>query len=98
MVDTLNLRKLQILGDSKTTIDWVKGLVQIQVPRLKSSLVQICSLFSVLKWFSSAHIYRELNTQASELSKEDLLMDKGVFSFQELYEGKPFEEMVFFLQ
>jgi len=32
MVDTLNLRKLQILGDSKTTIDWVKGLVQIQVP------------------------------------------------------------------
>jgi len=35
--------------------------------------------------------------QASELSKEDLLMDKGVFSFQELYKGKPFEEMVFFL-
>jgi hypothetical protein len=75
MVDTLNLRKLQILGDLKTTIDWVIGHINIQVLRLKALLNQIQAFLYALEWFSISHIYRELNTPADDLSKEALLLD-----------------------
>jgi ribonuclease HI len=31
LVNSLNLRKVQIFGDSQVVVEWVKGKVQIQV-------------------------------------------------------------------
>jgi hypothetical protein len=93
----LNLWKVQVFADSRVTIDWENDMVQLQVVRVHPLLAQIGSLLSSLEWFSFAHIYRELNTLAYELSKEALELEKGSFLFQEFFDGHISEDMSFLL-
>jgi hypothetical protein len=81
VVDNLSLRKVQIMGDTKTTVDWVNGHFHLHVSRLKPSMVQIFYFLLAMDWFSISHIYRELNSLADELSKESLSLDEGIFNF-----------------
>lgn len=95
VVDTLRLQKVQLLGDSKTTVDWINGKLLIQVPRLRQVMRQIEGFLSVLEWFFISHIYRELNTIVDELSKDVLDLVKGTFCMQEFFEGQVCNQMSF---
>jgi len=79
MVTTLNLCKIQILGDSKAVVEWVNGHNQMQVLRIKTLMAHICSFFASLEWFSINHIPRDLNSLADQLSKEVLLLHARSF-------------------
>jgi ribonuclease HI len=80
---SLNLRKLQIFGDSLVVVDWMNGKVQIQVASLQPIMIRIRELLGELEWFSCSHVYRELNQKADQLSKEALELEAGAFSYQE---------------
>jgi ribonuclease HI len=96
-VTSLNLRKIQIFGDSKSVVEWEKGKNQMHVLRARNLMEQIKSFLSSMEWFSISHIPISLNTQADELSKEALELDKGTFIVQEFYDGNLLEEMIFCL-
>jgi hypothetical protein len=59
MVNSLNLRKVQIFGDSKVVIEWVNGKFSLHVVSLNALKTQICSfLVEMENWFSRYHIFR----------------------------------------
>jgi len=50
LVKKLNLRKIQIMGDSKVAIEWVNDKVQLQVVHLQPVLQHIRYFFAGLGW------------------------------------------------
>jgi hypothetical protein len=46
---SLNLRKLQIFGDSQVVVDWINGKTQIQVARLQPVMNRIRELLGELE-------------------------------------------------
>lgn len=64
-----DIRKLQILGDSKLVIDWAQGKIDIQNTSLATVMREIRLTFQSFEWLSFHHILRELNLKADELSK-----------------------------
>jgi ribonuclease HI len=75
---SLNLRKLQIFGDSKVVVDWVNGKIQMQVLRARNLMEQIREFLTTFEWFSVTHVPRSLNSIADELSKDALDLDGGL--------------------
>jgi len=67
-----DIRKLQVMGDSKLVIDWAKGKFFIQNITLANILRDIRLSFQSFDWLSFQHILRELNVKVDELSKEAL--------------------------
>lgn len=82
-----DLRKLQVLGDSKLVIDWAQGKVNVQNTKLANVLREIKLAFQSFKWLSFHHVLRELNSKANELSEEALELQKRAFEFYEYFEG-----------
>jgi ribonuclease HI len=73
IANLLSLSKLQILGDSKVIIDWIKFKGELRVSSLegwKQSFRLLSRRFKDLQFF---HIYRELNKEADRQSKLALL-------------------------
>jgi hypothetical protein len=64
-----NLNKLQVFGDSKMEIDWVRGKISIQNPNLENILKEIKLNFRAFEWLSFHHVLRDLNSKADKLSK-----------------------------
>jgi len=60
-------------------------------------LFHIHSYIDEFEWNSFSHIYREVNLEADELSKEVLTLDVGALISQEFFEGHLCEENSFFL-
>ena len=78
-----NVRNLQIFGDSKLTIDWENGQLQINAPQLQHLLRAIRSQNENFESISFQHIYRELNVDADKLSKEALLLPPGIMEIKD---------------
>ena len=64
-----NVRDLQIRGDSKLTINWENGNLQINSPHLQHLLREIRSQLENFNSTSFQHIYGELNEDAEKMSK-----------------------------
>ena len=73
-----NVKNLQICGDSKLTIDWANGKLQINAPHLQHLLRAIKSQVERFDSLSFQHIYRELNEYADKLSKAALSLPPGI--------------------
>jgi hypothetical protein len=97
MVNSLIMRKFQLLGDSKVVVDWVNGKFDLQVVGLNLLKARIHSLLLDLDWFSCCHIYKELNALTNKLSKESLTLMDEAFIFQEIYDGESLRDMSFLL-
>jgi ribonuclease HI len=78
------VRKIQVLGDSKLVMDWANGKAQIILERI----LEIRALFEEV---SFAHIFREFNHKVDHLSKEALALEEGMLSVQEVKDHIPFE-------
>jgi ribonuclease HI len=88
-----DLRKLQVMGDSKLVIEWAQGRVNIQNIHLSNILRDIRLTFQDFEWLSFHHIPRELNSKADELSKEALELHSGTYAYYEYKEGVEAEAM-----
>jgi hypothetical protein len=97
MVSFLNLRKVQIFGDSKIVVDWVNRKGDIQVVCLAAHKAQVREFLLGMEWFSFNHIYHEMNKEAYNLSKDALELHDGTFCYQEYYDGQPMEGMTFYM-
>lgn len=91
----LDLRKMQVFGDSKVVIDWANRRVQIQVVKLQPLLNHNRNIMDEFEWSSFNHVYRKLNEIADGLSKEALELDPGSFIVQEYFDGLICDEKYF---
>ena len=78
-----NVQELQLCGDSKLTIDWENGQLQINALHLQHLLRAIRSQMENFESISFQHIYRELNEEADKLSKEALLLPPGLMMIKD---------------
>ena len=63
------VQNLQLFGDSKLTIDWANGSIQINAPRLHHLLRALRKQMAAFESITFQHIYIEVNTEADKLSK-----------------------------
>lgn len=90
-----DVRKLQVLGDSKLVIDWAKWKISIQNINLANIMRDIRLSFQSFDWLSFQHILRELYVKADKLSKEVLQLQRGAFGYYKYFEGTETEAMEF---
>jgi ribonuclease HI len=90
-----DIKKLQVMGDSKLAIDWAQGKLEIQNVNLSNILRDIKLDFPSFEWISFHHVLRELNVKADELSKEALQLQRGAFGYYEYFDGVETEAMEF---
>jgi ribonuclease HI len=97
MTKQKDIKKLQVMGDSKLAIEWAQGKLEIQNVNLENILRDIKLAFPSFEWISFHHVLRELNVKADELSKEVLQLQRGAFGYYEYFEGVETEAMEFCL-
>jgi len=73
----LSIQSIQVQGDSKVIIDWLKGKGRLQVVILDCWKLKLRRLIDLFHHISFAHVYREDNEMADRLSKQALLKDPG---------------------
>ena len=78
-----NVRNLHIFVDSKLTIDWANGQLQIHAPHLQHMLRAIRIQKENFESISFQHIYRELNVEVEKLSIEALLLPPGIMEIND---------------
>jgi hypothetical protein len=97
LVNSLKLKKLQIIGDSKVVMKWVNKKIQVQVVWLQPLLRKIQAFLDELEWFSCAHIYKDMNFNDNQLSKDTLLLNQGAFILQKFHDDCFIDDMSFLL-
>jgi len=90
-----DVKKMQVLGDSKLVIEWAKQKIKVQDIRLESLLKDIKFPFRSFEWISFSHILQEVNEKENSLSKEALLLPVGAFGYYEFMDGEDIEAMEF---
>ena len=73
----------QIMGDSKTIVEWSCNRQSFQSISLHHWSLQVQKLIDDSLTLSIIHVYRELNTQADLLSKQAVGMDLGFIHWKE---------------
>lgn len=73
--------ELLLLGDSKTTIDWLNGLVEFKVAALECWKMRTTEATLQFRKLIFTHIYREENREADSLSKRALHLPPGQIYF-----------------
>jgi hypothetical protein len=80
--------EIQVYGDSKLTIDWLKGsiqLVNLDLQLLGQRLKLISTSFNHINFM---HIFRELNSFVDILSKEALYLPKNQMVMEVFSDGE----------
>jgi ribonuclease HI len=75
-----SIEKIQILGDSKVIIDWIKQQGQLHAVNIECWKIKTMELASKFKDISFQHIYRDHNKEVDLLSKRALREIKGRLS------------------
>jgi hypothetical protein len=75
------VKKMQVMGDSMTVIDWDDKRNNVSVVRLKHLLQDIQSSLQSFEWTSFTHIYIELTKLVDDLSKQELQLIKVLTPF-----------------
>jgi ribonuclease HI len=73
----LNIHHLQVMGDSKVTIDWLNKKGNLQAINIEGWKIRIRELMAAFQGINFHHIYRESNEEADNLSKRALYSPKG---------------------
>jgi ribonuclease HI len=76
----LDLHYIQILGDSKVIIDWLKQKGNLQAINIEGWKCKNRDLVSSFRGIYFQHIFRESNEEADKLSKQALSTTKGRIS------------------
>ena len=76
-----------IYGDSKVIISWINNISALDVPSLMHWCSDIRNMIHLAPPVIIKHTFREHNSLADELSKNDLLLDMGFVSFIEILDG-----------
>jgi hypothetical protein len=90
-----DIRKLQVMGDSKLVIDCSHQKVTATYVRLTPLLRNIKLSYQCFECLSFNHILRKINSKIDELSKEALSLPKGAFGLYEFIDGEEIEAMEF---
>jgi ribonuclease HI len=88
----LEIDQLQLLGDSKTVVDWLNYKSNLQVSSLMGWMEKIRELITLFNTIRFDHIYREENVEADVLSKKSLQVPEGRIHYnkwQDGHEGPP---------
>jgi hypothetical protein len=83
-----NVTELQVFGDSKLVVDWMKEsikLFNLDLQQNGQCLKTTSSYFSMITYM---HIYIELNNTTDTLSKEALHFPVNYMVMEELFEGE----------
>jgi len=73
----LNIHRLQVMGDSIVTIDWINKKGNLQAINIEGWKIRIRELLATFQGVNFHHIYRESNEEADILSKRSLYSPKG---------------------
>jgi ribonuclease HI len=87
LAQRLNLEVIQVIGDSKIIINWLKDRGKLQVASLMGWMDGINLLKSAFKEIHFTHVYRELNMEADTLSKLALNSPEGKLVYSSWIEG-----------
>jgi len=80
-----DIQSISIFGNSKSTIEHVKGFYNIMAPHLAGWVERIKFFWGLLRDCSIHHIFRAQNQQTDRLSKEGLLLEPGAWSMKVIY-------------
>jgi ribonuclease HI len=83
----LSIDQLQVFGDSKTLIDWLKFKRNLQVSSLVGWMDKIQDLITFFNTIKFDHIYSKENEEAYKLSKKPLHVPKGRIHYNKLKDG-----------
>jgi len=90
-----DVRKLQVMGDSKLVIEWAKHKANVHDVRLNPLLRDIKLSYQSFECLYFNHILLELNGKANDLSKEALQLPARAFGYYEFVAGEEKEAMEF---
>jgi ribonuclease HI len=77
----LEIQHVQILGDSKIVIEWLKHNGNLQAINIEGWKRRIRDLASSFQGISFQHIFRESNEEADFLSKQALTAPRGRLTY-----------------
>jgi len=83
----LNIEFLQILGDSRIIIEWLKNKGKLQSISLMAWKEKSRLLQPTFRKLSFNHIYHEHNKEVDHLSKVALQKNVGIISYNHWVEG-----------
>ena len=87
----MGLASILIVGESKATTDWARGVTALYFLLLENWMGNVRKLISEFSHITFQHIYRELNDEADRLSKKGIDELDGNISFKELRDEMPVE-------
>jgi ribonuclease HI len=87
LAKTLNLNRLMIVGDSKATIDWIKGAANLNCIYLKPWQQEIKALQEQFESVNFIHVHRIYNQIVDQLSKQALNCSSELLYLEENLEN-----------
>jgi ribonuclease HI len=87
LVVRLNIEVIQVIGDSKIIIDWLKDRGKLQIASLMGWMDRINKLKKSFREIHYTHVYRELNKEANFLSKKALTKTEGKIEYNLWVDG-----------
>jgi ribonuclease HI len=87
LASLLSLSNLMVVGDSKSTIDWIKGETKLNCLYLSPWQERIRNMQDKFESISFMHVHRNFNIVVDQLSKQALNCTPGWFFIEELVEG-----------
>jgi len=87
LAKTLSLSRLMIAGDSKVTIDWIKGATSLNYIYLRPWQQKIKALQEQFESVKYIHVHRIYNHIADQLSKQVLNCSPGLLFLEENLDG-----------
>jgi ribonuclease HI len=83
----LNIEVIQVIGDSKIIIEWLKDRGKLQIASLMGWMDRINKLKNSFREIHYTHVYRELNMEADFLSKKALSKTEGKIEYNLWVDG-----------
>jgi len=81
LASKLNIKDIQIIGDSKIVIDWLNNKGKLQVSSLLGWMDRVKELHTSFMHISYTHALREHNKEVDALSKSALHKQVGLFTY-----------------
>jgi len=80
-------RHLQLFGDSNIVCNWLNNASHCNAYTLRHIIGEAHRMIDIFDSFVCHHIYREQNSEADQLSKEEMHLQDNVWLIQEEIDG-----------
>jgi len=87
LASKLSLSNLMVAGDSKSTIDWIKGISSLNCLYLRPWQEKVRKLQENFEKLNFIHVHRIFNNVADQLSKKALNSQLGWIYLEEVVDG-----------